>query len=51
MDTRKLSLSQEPLLKEGGGVDFYIKQGIKFRIIEELTLFENKIIETMFIEI
>ena len=36
---------------QGGGVGFYIKQGIKFRIIEELTLFEDKIIETMFIEI
>ena len=36
---------------QGGGVGFYIKDGIRFKVLEELSFFEDKVIETLFIEI
>ena len=35
----------------GGGVGFYVKNGIQIEIIEELSPFENKIIEALTIKI
>ncbi len=35
----------------GGGVGFYVKNGIQTEIIEELSPFENKIIEALTIKI
>lgn len=35
----------------GGGVGFYIHSSVKFKILEELSLFHEKILETLFIEV
>lgn len=37
--------------KKGGGVGFYVHHSTRFKIIEELSIFEEQILETLFIEI
>ncbi len=35
----------------GGGVDFYIQNGLNFKIVDNLSPFENKILESVTLQI
>ena len=37
--------------KSGGGVGMYIKEGINFRLREDLSVFHEGILETIFVEL
>jgi len=55
-DTLKIPGFQEILFKNrigmrGGGVGFYVRNGLNYKIIEELSPFENKIFESLTIKL
>jgi hypothetical protein len=47
----ELIFKSRELNVQGGGVGFYIKNSVKFKILNDISIFVDKVIETFFIEI
>jgi len=51
LDNYELEIKSRSRNVQGGGVGIYIKKGINYKILNEISTFIDKVIETLFIEV